>query len=409
MKSVLLAGAALATLFAAPAAFAQNDADWSATEPGWYGAVDAGGHHTNEMRGKWAGTDEGFNPVTVNPDWNGFARVGYRINGHVRVELEGGYRHDGMKSFNGFDPGNDANRYYLCGGGSTGSGGCGNPGGRVNVWTGMANVLFDLLPHSTFNPFLGGGVGFSDIRVQSGGVIVGGPPGAFPTTPFAASVDSGSTNFTYQGIAGVSFRATDRINIDLSYHYTRADGVLIKAGELASIDPTGDLGHIKGNWRDQAVSLGFRYSFAAAPAATPPPPPPPPPPLPLPPPPPPPLPPQPPAPVFVARDYTIYFPFDQYVVTPGAQTVLQDAAKYAIDGHAAKETVVGHTDTSGSVPYNLRLSERRAKATADALVALGVPQDTLEVSWVGKSDLAVQTPDGVKEPLNRRSTIHIEF
>jgi outer membrane protein OmpA-like peptidoglycan-associated protein len=113
--------------------------------------------------------------------------------------------------------------------------------------------------------------------------------------------------------------------------------------------------------------------------------------------------------VFVARDYTIYFPFDQYVVTPGAQTVLQDAAKYAIDGHAAKETVVGHTDTSGSVPYNLRLSERRAKATADALVALGVPQDTLEVSWVGKSDLAVQTPDGVKEPLNRRSTIHIEF
>ena len=27
----------------------------------------------------------------------------------------------------------------------------------------------------------------------------------------------------------------------------------------------------------------------------------------------------------------------------------------------------------------------------------------------GKSDLAVQTGDGVKEPLNRRSTIHIQF
>ena len=105
----------------------------------------------------------------------------------------------------------------------------------------------------------------------------------------------------------------------------------------------------------------------------------------------------------------IYFPWDQYVITPEAQSVLQDAAKYATDGHATKETVVGYTDASGSVAYNLRLSERRAKATADGLVALGVPQSSLDVSWKGKSDLAVPTPDGVKEPLNRRATIHIDF
>jgi outer membrane protein OmpA-like peptidoglycan-associated protein len=97
------------------------------------------------------------------------------------------------------------------------------------------------------------------------------------------------------------------------------------------------------------------------------------------------------------------------VITPEAQSVLQDAAKYASDGHATKETIVGHTDTSGSTSYNLRLSERRAKATADALVALGVPQSSLDVSWTGEADLAVPTPDGVREPLNRRSTIHIAF
>jgi OOP family OmpA-OmpF porin len=97
------------------------------------------------------------------------------------------------------------------------------------------------------------------------------------------------------------------------------------------------------------------------------------------------------------------------VITPEAQNVLQDAAKYATDGHATKEVVVGHTDTSGTAAYNLRLSERRAKATADALVSLGVSQDSLEVSWTGMQDLAVPTPPGVKEPLNRRSTIHIQF
>ncbi len=105
----------------------------------------------------------------------------------------------------------------------------------------------------------------------------------------------------------------------------------------------------------------------------------------------------------------IYFPFDQYVITPEAQSVLQDAAKYATDGHATKEIIVGHTDTSGSVRYNLRLSERRAKATADGLVALGVPQGSIDVSWKGKSEPAVKTGDGVKEPLNRRATIHIDF
>ena len=105
----------------------------------------------------------------------------------------------------------------------------------------------------------------------------------------------------------------------------------------------------------------------------------------------------------------VYFPFDQYVITPEAQTVLQDVAKYANDGHATRETVVGYTDTSGSVAYNLRLSERRAKATADALVSLGIPQSNLDVSWKGKSDPAVPTGDGVKEPLNRRATIHVAF
>jgi outer membrane protein OmpA-like peptidoglycan-associated protein len=69
--------------------------------------------------------------------------------------------------------------------------------------------------------------------------------------------------------------------------------------------------------------------------------------------------------------------------------------------------VVGHTDTSGSAAYNMRLSERRAKATADALVAAGVQQSTLAVDWKGFNQPAVQTGPGVKEPLNRRSTIDI--
>ena len=105
----------------------------------------------------------------------------------------------------------------------------------------------------------------------------------------------------------------------------------------------------------------------------------------------------------------VYFPFDQYVLTPEAQTVVQEAANYASSGKATQVVVVGHADTSGSLRYNQRLSERRAKAVADALVGLGVNQSTLTVDWKGETDLAVPTPDGTKEPLNRRSTIQINF
>jgi OOP family OmpA-OmpF porin len=64
----------------------------------------------------------------------------------------------------------------------------------------------------------------------------------------------------------------------------------------------------------------------------------------------------------------VYFPFDQYVLTPEAQAVVSQAADYAKGGNATKITVVGHTDTSGLRAYNAKLSERRAKAVADALV-----------------------------------------
>jgi len=43
------------------------------------------------------------------------------------------------------------------------------------------------------------------------------------------------------------------------------------------------------------------------------------------------------------------------------------------------------------------------------LVANGIAQAALDVSWKGKSDPAVQTGDGVKEPLNRRAVIDVDF
>ena len=153
----------------------------------------------------------------------------------------------------------------------------------------------------------------------------------------------------------------------------------------------------------RTYALRIRGNFSGADRAVAPPPPPPPPAPPAPPPP-------PPAEVaYEAREFVVYFPFDQYVLTPEAQQVISQAADYAKGGNATRVVVVGHADTSGSAAYNVRLSERRAKATADALVGSGLAQTALAVDWKGESQPAVATGDGVKEPLNRRATININF
>ncbi len=113
--------------------------------------------------------------------------------------------------------------------------------------------------------------------------------------------------------------------------------------------------------------------------------------------------------MFEAREFIVYFPFDQSVLTAEAQSVVSEAAQYASAGGATQIIVVGHADTSGSAKYNVGLSQRRSKAVADALVGMGVDGGKLAVDWKGEAAPAVATGDGVKEPLNRRSTISINF
>jgi len=128
-----------------------------------------------------------------------------------------------------------------------------------------------------------------------------------------------------------------------------------------------------------------------------------------------PAPPPPPAPVTSAPiaapvsapspDYTAYFDFDSWTLTAEDLAVITNAINTARAGGQSRITVVGHTDTSGTAAYNQRLSVRRANVVVEALVDMGARRAAIQASGVGKSDLAVPTPDGVKEARNRRSVI----
>jgi OOP family OmpA-OmpF porin len=194
--------------------------------------------------------------------------------------------------------------------------------------------------------------------------------------------------FAYQGIAGISYDLTPNVSLAVDYRY-------FATTEGNFHDEYG--GSFKSTYHSHNAFLNIVYHFA--------------PPAPLPPPAAAPAPaPQPaaapaPAPVAQPRLFIVFFDFDKYNLTPDARKVVEEAANAYKAGGSAKVTLAGYTDLSGPAGYNMKLSERRAKAVAAAMVKLGVPESAMDVSWHGKENPRVPTPDGVREPQNRRVEI----
>ena len=104
-------------------------------------------------------------------------------------------------------------------------------------------------------------------------------------------------------------------------------------------------------------------------------------------------------------NFVVYFGFDKYNLTDEALAVVDEVVAAVQKMSATALSVVGHTDTVGSLEYNQGLSERRADSVADALEARGIPAGAITESGRSWNELAVQTGPNVREPLNRRVEI----
>ena len=102
-------------------------------------------------------------------------------------------------------------------------------------------------------------------------------------------------------------------------------------------------------------------------------------------------------------DLEVYFEFDSAVIGPAALPVLRTLGQALSDGRLAGGTFIvgGHTDAKGEADYNQRLSQRRAQAVRDFLIAnFPIAPDKLMATGYGEEQLKAP-----KEPLagvNRR-------
>jgi OOP family OmpA-OmpF porin len=85
----------------------------------------------------------------------------------------------------------------------------------------------------------------------------------------------------------------------------------------------------------------------------------------------------------------VHFDFDQSTLTPEAKTILKRDILLLKENPKAKVRVAGYTSASGTVEYNQKLSERRAKAVQEYLVSEGIiTRDRLSTIGYGETNPA---------------------
>jgi outer membrane protein OmpA-like peptidoglycan-associated protein len=304
--------------------------------------------------------DDNIDWGDVSPDegWMGLLGAGYAWSYGLRLEGEIAYRDNDFDDSDALDD-----------------------GGSLTAWSFMANGYYDFNRGGAVQPYVGLGVGMADVEVEA--ADLNPAPAVF--------ADGSELTFAWQAMIGLGWAVAENLTIDVGYRYFNAEGiefdVTVDTPQPALFDAEGDL-------EQQAVTMGLRYSFA---------------------PPAPPLPPAPPPPRqprpsgCPQSDFVVYFEWDRSDLNQAAEDVIDAAVVRARQCNISSVRVVGHTDTSGPEDYNEALSERRAGEVRDALVARGLNASIIRTEARGERDLARQTPDGVREPLNRRTGVTIVF
>jgi OmpA-OmpF porin, OOP family len=244
--------------------------------------------------------------------------------------------------------------------------------------------------HLNFDSSIRGRVGWAFgqfLLYGTGGIEFGNVTSHF-NDPIGFRVAGQSTTQTgWTAGAGLAYAWTPNWETNVEYRYANlgTESRILGGGVLNGGIETNN------KFTYNMIRVGLTYRFL--------PPPPPPAPMPVaapaPPPPPPP------------RVFLVFFDFDRYNLTPDARRVIEAAAAAYKSTGSARIDVSGYTDLAGTQAYNLRLSRRRADTVAAYMVRLGVPRNVMDVKWFGKENPRVPTPDGVREPQNRRVEIEM--
>lgn len=442
MKHRLLIAAAATALMAAPSLASAQDSGVYIKAQAGYGVVTdsnatASPGALNSIQGGVAG--QGNLALGLG--------LGYDFGDNWRVELDGSTLYNDLGTVGG-QPNSEA---------------------KILANALMLNVLYDFSDFGRWEPYVGAGVGLargevslsaSDFLNDTGTVLVANPACVTNLNPAstarACDASDSDTNFAWNLIAGLGYSITDNLTWDTNYRYMdmgdfKVDGAVTSSSFQQNPTIVAALSSNVEDVSSHTLMTGFRYRFGkAAPVV---------------------IPVIPPAPVtytcwdgstevtnlnlcpvqmFTCWDgstevtdldlcpaqvtyYTcsdgvtsvtdlaacpiitcqeqfrqelIYYEFDKGQSAETRNTInrILDVGQYC---SISSVRVVGHTDTSGAAAYNMGLSELRASDAQAELTRQGVSSGMISSEGKGETEPFVQTGDGVREQLNRRTEVLI--
>ena len=99
----------------------------------------------------------------------------------------------------------------------------------------------------------------------------------------------------------------------------------------------------------------------------------------------------------------VYFDYDQADIRADQRAKLQANAQFLRENNSVRVLVAGHCDERGTREYNMALGERRASATMQYLVSLGVSRNRVEIISYGEEQPAVSGSNESAWQQNRRA------
>ncbi len=108
----------------------------------------------------------------------------------------------------------------------------------------------------------------------------------------------------------------------------------------------------------------------------------------------------------------IYYDFNQYIIRKGAARDLDALVELMRRYPSMEIEMIAHTDSRGTVPYNLDLSLKRAESARRYLAQQGIDENRVKVFGYGESQIRNRCVDGVdctdeEHAFNRRTEVRI--
>jgi OmpA-OmpF porin, OOP family len=111
------------------------------------------------------------------------------------------------------------------------------------------------------------------------------------------------------------------------------------------------------------------------------------------------------------REFILYFGYGSAALNPAGERIVDEAAAAIATRRMAKEfshaKVIGYADAGGTAEQSRAISERRAQAVRDRLVARGVPPDLVTIEPRGYRADDSASGARLRDQRNRRVRIMI--